>query len=149
MCFVEFLYTSESVVVLQRQHVVSLTVRYVAATGWQGDRGSVCESTSVSPRLRLSNLLAERKAFKGWRQGLKSRRLPGSSPPKEAQRYLQEQQRWRRGHPVWATLLPTLWKEPSLRFRAIIWMAQLFQDMKSSARPWLPPKSFITLLSLM
>lgn len=64
------------------------------------------------PLVCVSNLCAERKAafgnrrsrapFKGWQRGLKSRWLPGSSPPKEPQRYLQEQQRWRRGRHVWA-----------------------------------------------
>lgn len=65
----------------------------------------------VFPLVCVSNLHAEGKAvlgnrrswapFKGWRRGLKSRWLPGSSPPKEPQRYLQEQQRWRRGRHVW------------------------------------------------
>lgn len=38
----------------------------------------------------------------GHRQVLKSCWLPGSSPPKEPQQYLQELQRWRRGRSVWA-----------------------------------------------
>lgn len=66
----------------------------------------------VFPLVCVSNLHAERKAvlgnrrsrvpFKGWRRGLKSHWLPGSSPPKEPQRYLQEQQRWRSGRRFWA-----------------------------------------------
>lgn len=40
------------------------------------------------------------------------------------------------------TQSPTLWREPSQRFRGAIWMAWLFQDMKGNTRSCRPPKCF-------
>lgn len=85
--------------------------QYIMLQAWLDKETERHLKAPVFPLVRVSNLHAEGKAvlgnrrswapFKGWRRGLKSRWLPGSSPPKEPQRYLQEQQRWRRGRRVW------------------------------------------------
>lgn len=85
--------------------------QYIMLQAWLDKETERHLKAPVFPLVCVSNLHAEGKAvlgnrrswapFKGWRRGLKSRWLPGSSPPKEPQRYLQEQQRWRRGRRVW------------------------------------------------